>query len=52
MLRALLAHTQEGTHKRQLVYCLRVMSVGCTRNNPSVAHPEDEQVKLETRRAP
>jgi hypothetical protein len=28
MLRALLAHPQEMLHKRHLVYCVRVMSVG------------------------
>jgi hypothetical protein len=32
MFRALLAHPQEVLHKRHLVYCVRVMSVGCTRN--------------------
>jgi hypothetical protein len=31
MFRALLAHPQEALYKRQLVYCERVMSVGCTR---------------------
>jgi hypothetical protein len=31
MFRALLAHPQEVLHKRHLVYCVRVMSVGCTR---------------------
>jgi hypothetical protein len=30
MFRALLAHPQEVLHKRHLVYCVRVMSVGCT----------------------
>jgi hypothetical protein len=34
MFRALLAHPQEVLHKRQLVYCVRVMSVGCTRIGP------------------
>jgi hypothetical protein len=29
MFRALLAHLQEAPHKQQLVYCVRVMSVGC-----------------------
>jgi hypothetical protein len=29
MFRALLAHPQEAPHKRHLVYCVRVMSVGC-----------------------
>jgi hypothetical protein len=28
MFRELLAHPQEMIHKRQLVYCMRVMSVG------------------------
>jgi hypothetical protein len=27
--RALLAHPQEALYKRHLVYCMRVMSVGC-----------------------
>jgi hypothetical protein len=31
MFRALLPHPQETLHKRQLVYCVRTMSVGCTR---------------------
>jgi hypothetical protein len=31
MFRTLLAHLQEALHKRHLVYCVRVMSVGCTR---------------------
>jgi hypothetical protein len=31
MFRALLALPQEALHKRHLVYCVRVMSVGCTR---------------------
>jgi hypothetical protein len=62
MFRALLAHLQEALHKRHLVYCVCVMSVGCTntgaanltqhaRNIPSVvcaAPPEDEQVTLGT----
>jgi hypothetical protein len=30
MFRSLLAHSQEALHKRHLVYCVRVMSVGCT----------------------
>jgi hypothetical protein len=29
IFRALLAHPQEATHKRHLVYCVRVISVGC-----------------------
>jgi hypothetical protein len=28
---SLLAHPQKALHKRQLVYCVRVMLVGCTR---------------------
>jgi hypothetical protein len=31
MFRALLAQPQEALHNRRLVYCVRVMSVGCTR---------------------
>jgi hypothetical protein len=31
MFRALLTHPQKALHKSLLVYCLRVMSVGCTR---------------------
>jgi hypothetical protein len=31
MFRALLAHPQEALYKRHLVYCMRVVSVGCTR---------------------
>jgi hypothetical protein len=30
MFRALLAHPQDSLHKRHLVNCVRVMSVGCT----------------------
>jgi hypothetical protein len=62
MFRALLAHPQEALHKRHLVYCVRVMSVGYTKigvelvsNIPSAASSEpseDEQVMLETCRGP
>jgi hypothetical protein len=31
MFRGLLVHPQEALHNRHLVYCVRVMSVGCTR---------------------
>jgi hypothetical protein len=31
MFRALFAQLQEVLHKQQLVYCVRVMSVVCTR---------------------
>jgi hypothetical protein len=30
MLHALLDYTQDVLHKRKLVYCVSVMSVGCT----------------------
>jgi hypothetical protein len=30
MFRALLAHPQTALNKRRFVYCMRVMSVGCT----------------------
>jgi hypothetical protein len=33
--RALLAHTQEALHKRHLVYCVRVMSVGSSKVQPT-----------------
>jgi hypothetical protein len=36
MFRALLAHPQEVLHKRHLVYCLRIMSVGCGTNAVSL----------------
>jgi hypothetical protein len=29
MFRELLAHPHEALHKRHLVYCVRIMSVGC-----------------------
>jgi hypothetical protein len=29
MIRALRAEPQEALHKRHLIYCVRVMSVGC-----------------------
>jgi hypothetical protein len=29
MFQALLAHPQEALHKRQVVYCVRIMFVGC-----------------------
>jgi hypothetical protein len=32
MFRALLVHLQEALHQRHLVYCVRVMSVDCTRS--------------------
>jgi hypothetical protein len=51
MFRALLAHPQEALHKRHLVYCVRIMSVGCCHGCSQSATvqqpPEDEQVMLE-----
>jgi hypothetical protein len=55
MFRALLAHTQEAIHKRHLTYCVRVISVVCTKNKVDLqarniqsaicaALPKDEQV--------
>jgi hypothetical protein len=32
MFPALVAHLQEALNERNLLYCVRVMSVGCTRN--------------------
>jgi hypothetical protein len=31
MFRALLAHPWQALHKRHLVYCVRVISIGCTK---------------------
>jgi hypothetical protein len=39
MFRALLANPQEAVHEQPLVYCLRVMSVGCTRFGVEVVSP-------------
>jgi hypothetical protein len=39
MFRALLADPQEAMHERHLVYCLRVMSVGCTRLGVKLVSP-------------
>jgi hypothetical protein len=39
MFRALLAHHQEAFYKRHLVYCMRVMSAGCT--TPILVQPTD-----------
>jgi hypothetical protein len=36
MFRALLAQLQEALHKQRLVYCMLVMSVGCTSNGVSL----------------
>jgi hypothetical protein len=41
MFRALLAHPQEVLYKRHLVYCVRVMSVGCTRIGVELVQPTD-----------
>jgi hypothetical protein len=38
MFRALVPHSQEVLHKRHWVYCVRVMSVGCTRIEVELAH--------------
>jgi hypothetical protein len=59
MFRALLAHPQEVLNKRHLVYCVRIMSVGCgtvavklqlcnISNAICAANADDEQVMLET----
>jgi hypothetical protein len=39
MFRGLLAHPQDTLHKRHLVYCVRVMSGGCT--TPILVQPTD-----------
>jgi hypothetical protein len=51
MFRALLFYPREALNKRHLVYCVRVMSVGCG-TIAVKALPEDEQVILQTGRGP
>jgi hypothetical protein len=47
MLRALLNHPHDSLHKRHFVFCVHVMSVGCTWcSNPTGLAPGDEQVML------
>jgi hypothetical protein len=41
MFRALLEHPQEALHKRHLVYCVSVMSVGCTRSEVELVQLTD-----------
>jgi hypothetical protein len=41
MFRELLAILQEVLHKRNLVYCVCVMSVGCTSSTPILVQPTD-----------
>jgi hypothetical protein len=55
MFRTLLAYLQEALHQRHLVYCMRVMSVGCIRIGVelvsvrvSTRTDTDEQLMLET----
>jgi hypothetical protein len=38
MFRALLAHPQDALHKRRLVYCVCVTSVGCTKIKVELAN--------------
>jgi hypothetical protein len=54
MFRELLADSQGSLRKWHLVYCVRVMSVRCTRYTKCrcEASPEDEKVMLETCRGP
>jgi hypothetical protein len=40
MFRAILAHPQEALHKRHLVYCVRVMSLGCARTEVELKSSE------------
>jgi hypothetical protein len=39
MFRALFAHLQEALNKRDLVYCVLVMLVGCTRIGMELVEP-------------
>jgi hypothetical protein len=45
MFRSLLAHFQEVLHKQHLVYCVRVMSVGC--NNPGAEQSRAEHSRVQ-----
>jgi hypothetical protein len=52
MFRTLLAHPQEVLHKRYLVYCVRVMSVGCYQDwskTPLHSNPGSNQLTLHAR---
>jgi hypothetical protein len=51
MFRALLAHPQGTLHKRHLVYCVRIMSVGCGRVAFSL-QPCHSQLTLYARNIP
>jgi hypothetical protein len=41
MFLQVLAHPQEVLHKRHLVYCVGVVSVGCTRVGVELVQPTD-----------
>jgi hypothetical protein len=41
MFRALLVHPQEALNKLHLLYCVCVMSVGCTRTEAELVQPTD-----------
>jgi hypothetical protein len=49
MFRALLAHPQEALNKQPLVYCVRIMSVGCAM---IAVKPWHSQLTLYTRNIP
>src|SRR5215510_6320883 len=51
MFRALLAHPQEALHKRHLVYCVCIMSVGCG-TVAVLLQPCHSQLTLYTRNIP
>jgi hypothetical protein len=44
MFRALLVHPQEALHKLHLVYCVRVMSVGCSLRHQFHSNPDSSQL--------
>jgi hypothetical protein len=48
MFQALLAHPQKAPNKQHLVYCVRVMSVGCTRIRVEHSNPGGRCVGLTT----
>jgi hypothetical protein len=55
MFRALLVHPQESLHKQHLVYCVRVMSVGCYQDwsgPQSHSNPRSSQLTYQARNIP
>jgi hypothetical protein len=55
MFRALLAYLQKALHKRHLIYCVGVMSVGCYQDcngNAFHSNPGSSQITQQVRNIP